>query len=204
MVLPEVLVVNLGDVAGTEFDAEWRQTPLAAAVRVVHVVSEAGERLGGPRRAHDHVWLVDVPVAGVTQVPQAPATDGSTIRVTMAIQDRELTYNKSLAKGPQGAVRGGNTSCFIVSAHAEKLASYSTNSVKGSYSTFQTETPPALLLRPILPSICTSRPCCGVLFVGGRRKSSSRSRGGRYDRNFSMQRNTSSRKGDIKRTIKQS
>lgn len=67
--LPEVLVVDLGDVAGAEFDAEWRQTPLTAAVRVVHVVSEAGERLGSPRRAHDHVRFVYVPVAGVTQVP---------------------------------------------------------------------------------------------------------------------------------------
>lgn len=126
VVLPEVLVVNLGDVAGTEFDTEWRQTPLAAAVRVVHVVSEAGERLGGPRRAHDHVWLVDVPVAGVTQVPQASATDGSTIRVTLAAQVKELTCysNNRLARGSQGAATEGNTFCVIVATHAEKLTLY--------------------------------------------------------------------------------
>lgn len=41
LILPEVLIVDLGDVAGAEFDAEWWKTPLAAAVRVVHVVGEA-------------------------------------------------------------------------------------------------------------------------------------------------------------------
>ena len=79
---PKVFVVDLRYVAGAEFHAKGRQTSLTAAVRVIYVVGEAGERFGGPRCTHDHVWLVDVPVAGVTQVPQTPATHKNTPHVT--------------------------------------------------------------------------------------------------------------------------